>query len=142
MAATLNPSNSAAMSTSRVDRSAREQRIDASGDAALSRHDDDRATALDREPAALLHELRAATGLGGRRRRLGDESERARKTVSARVRDVPRHLDELHPELALHLRQALAMGTSCCISRASPCGGSHNLSARSANHALYSEQGF
>jgi len=28
----------------------------------------------------------AATGLGGRARRLGDETERARKTVSARVR--------------------------------------------------------
>ncbi len=31
----------------------------------------------------LVHELAAATGLGGRARRLGDETEKARKTVTA-----------------------------------------------------------
>jgi len=41
----------------------------------------------DGEPDAPLHHLAAATGLGGRSRRLGDHSERARKAVSARVRD-------------------------------------------------------
>jgi hypothetical protein len=39
------------------------------------------------EREALIHELAVATGLGGRTRRLDDPAERARKTVSARVRD-------------------------------------------------------
>jgi len=83
-------------------------------DEALSKHHDDRARALDREREALVRELRAATGLGGRRRRLGDETERARKTVSARIRDALRHLDGRHPELAEHLRRSISMGASCC----------------------------
>ena len=40
------------------------------------------------ERDTLGHELAAATGLGGRRRRLGDEAERARQRVRARIRDV------------------------------------------------------
>ena len=47
----------------------------------------ERAKTLQSERDALIHELAAAAGLGGRDRRLGDETERARKTVSARVRD-------------------------------------------------------
>ena len=48
---------------------------------------DGRAEALRSERDALIRELAAAAGLGHRDRRLGDEAERARKTVSARVRD-------------------------------------------------------
>jgi tetratricopeptide (TPR) repeat protein len=82
-------------------------------DAAVTRGDDDRAAALDRERQALLDELRAAAGLAGRDRRLGDEAERARKTVTARIRDVLRRLDPLHPELAAHLRSAVSTGAAC-----------------------------
>ena len=57
--------------------------------------------------------IAAATGLGGRPRRLGDETERARKTVSARVRDALSKIDRVHPTLAAHLRGALQMGTMC-----------------------------
>ncbi|HWM04053.1 MAG TPA: AAA family ATPase, partial [Actinophytocola sp.] len=56
-------------------------------DSATSRGDDTRAAAYDRERETLLTELRAAAGLGPRQRRLGDEAERARKTVTARIRD-------------------------------------------------------
>jgi tetratricopeptide (TPR) repeat protein len=87
---------------------------------ALNEHDDDRASALDRERDALTRELRAATGLGGRRRRLGDEAERARKTVSARIRDTLRHLDATHPALAEHLRTSVSMGASCCYQPSVP----------------------
>ena len=52
--------------------------------------------------------------------RLGDETERARKTVSARVRDAVAKLDRVHPELAAHLRDALQMGTVCCYRPAEP----------------------
>ena len=80
---------------------------------AEERHD---AMAADRarsEREVIAHELAAATGLAGRGRRLGDSSERARKTVSARVRDTLARLDRLHPELAAHLRASLALGATC-----------------------------
>ncbi|WP_223290856.1 ATP-binding protein [Streptomyces avicenniae] len=78
----------------------------AAGDAA-------RTAALDGERAALLGELRAAAGLGGRARLLGDEAERARKTVTARIRDSLRRLDAHHPELAAHLRATVTTGLLC-----------------------------
>ena len=80
----------------------------------------ERAEELHAERAALIRELAAAAGLGGRDRRLGDETERARKTVSARVRDALSKLDRVHPELAAHLRGALRMGTACCYAPAEP----------------------
>lgn len=77
---------------------------------------DARAAELDRERAALLDELRAAAGLAGRTRRLGDEAERARKTVTARIRDTLRKLAERHPELAAHLREHVSTGSTCTYS--------------------------
>jgi hypothetical protein len=75
--------------------------------------DPERAERLDAERTALVEELVSATGLGGRDRRLGDATERARKTVGARVRDSLGKIDRVHPELAAHLRRSLRMGTSC-----------------------------
>jgi hypothetical protein len=80
---------------------------------AATRGDDQRAARYDEEREALLTELRTATGLGGRARRLGDEAERARKTVTARIRDTLRKLDTRHPQLAGHLRETVATGTTC-----------------------------
>jgi hypothetical protein len=68
---------------------------------------------LRAERAALIHELAVATGLGGRSRRLGDPAERARKTVSARVRDALSKIAQVHPQLAQHLRETLYLGTHC-----------------------------
>ena len=48
--------------------------------------DPERAARARDERGAILAELAAATGLGGRARRLGDQSERARKAVSGRIR--------------------------------------------------------
>ncbi|MFI6981028.1 ATP-binding protein [Embleya sp. NPDC050154] len=76
--------------------------------------DDVRAAEYDRERAALLAELRRAAGLAGRVRRLGDQGERARKTITARIRDTLRRLDERHPELAAHLRASVSTGSTCC----------------------------
>jgi hypothetical protein len=64
------------------------------------------------ERDALAHELAAAAGLGGRRRRLGDEVERARKTVGARIRDVFLRIERV-PELARYLRDTISTGTTC-----------------------------
>ncbi|MFD3646226.1 ATP-binding protein [Streptomyces cyaneofuscatus] len=88
-------------------------RLDAEIDRAAARDDTPQVEAYDRERQALLDQLRTAAGLGGRSRRLGDETERARKTVTARIRDTLRKLDALHPELAAHLRESVTTGTTC-----------------------------
>ncbi|UBU13079.1 AAA family ATPase [Nonomuraea gerenzanensis] len=87
--------------------------LDEEIDRAAGLGDDGRAAQLDEERAALLAELRTAAGLGGRTRRLGDEAERARKTVTARIRDTLRKLDHTHPELAAHLRASVSTGSTC-----------------------------
>jgi hypothetical protein len=89
-------------------------------DRAAARGDDARAAELDRERQALIDELRAAAGLGGRSRRFGDEAERARKTVTARIRDTLRRLDQVHPELAAHLREAVSTGATCAYHPPTP----------------------
>ncbi|MFJ8577284.1 ATP-binding protein [Micromonospora sp. NPDC093277] len=89
------------------------QRLDDEIDRAAGRGDETKVAALDAERAALLDELRAAAGLAGRSRRLGDEAERARKAVTARIRDTLRRLDDRHPALADHLRVTVSTGSSC-----------------------------
>ncbi len=94
--------------------------LDEAIDRAAERGDDDGAVAFDKERQALLDELRAAAGLAGRTRRLGDEAERARKTVSARIRDSLRRLDDIHPALAAHLRETVSTGATCVYAPAEP----------------------
>ncbi|MDQ8707605.1 AAA family ATPase [Streptomyces sp. LHD-70] len=89
------------------------ERLDEEIDRAAERGATERAAEYDRERKALLSELRAAASLGGRTRRLGDEAERARKTVTARIRDTLRRLDTRHPELAAHLRESVSTGSTC-----------------------------
>ncbi|MET8230266.1 AAA family ATPase [Micromonospora sp. NPDC005298] len=95
-------------------------RLDEEIDRAAARDDDRKVAALDVERGALLDELRAAAGLAGRSRRLGDEAERARKTVTARIRDTLRKLDERHPALASHLRDSVSTGSTCRYLPAEP----------------------
>ncbi|OLF15421.1 ATP-binding protein [Actinophytocola xanthii] len=93
-----------------------DERIAAATDAGADRQ----AADLDREREALLTELRTAAGLAGRPRRLGDEAERARKAVTARIRDTLRKLDARHPELATHLRGSVSTGTTCSYAPSMP----------------------
>ncbi len=99
---------------------ARLQSLDGMIREALGRQDDRRAAALDREREALIDELRSATGLAGRGRRLGDVTERARQAVTARIRDSMRRLRDVHPELAEHLDTAVVTGASCSYRPPSP----------------------
>ncbi|WP_238009457.1 AAA family ATPase [Dactylosporangium sp. AC04546] len=94
--------------------------LDEQIDRAALQGDEPRLAALDAERAALLEQLRAAAGLAGRTRRLGDEAERARKTVTARIRDTLRRLDERHPALAAHLRETVSTGSACSYRPPSP----------------------
>ncbi|MGD9531865.1 MAG: ATPase, partial [Pseudonocardia sp.] len=91
--------------------------LDAAIEAAASAGE--RARAED-ERDALVRELSAAAGLGGRSRRLGDETERARKTVTARIRDALGRIEHEHPALAAHLRASVRTGTSCRYDPAEP----------------------
>ncbi|HEV8222578.1 MAG TPA: AAA family ATPase [Streptosporangiaceae bacterium] len=82
--------------------------------------DPERAFRARAERDDLLHELSAAAGLAGRPRLLGDQGERARKTVTARIRDVITRIDRVHPALGSHLRATITTGTSCTYSPPAP----------------------
>lgn len=73
----------------------------------------ERADALRSEREALGKELRAAVGKGGRKRKLNDPSERARKAVTARIRASIRKISEAHPRLGEHLKTQIKTGVYC-----------------------------
>jgi AAA ATPase domain len=82
-------------------------------DTADADHDPERAARARVERDTLVQALSAASGLGRRARRLGDAGERARKAVTARIRDSLSRIDRRHPALAQHLRQSIHTGTVC-----------------------------
>lgn len=61
----------------------------------------------------LQRELAGAMGLGGRERRTGAASERARVNVQRRIRDAIRRIESQQPNLAKHLDWAVRTGTFC-----------------------------
>jgi hypothetical protein len=66
------------------------------------------------ERERLLAELRHATRPGGMPRRFGNAAaERARKAVTARIRDAIRRITDAHPELGAHLDRTVRTGTTC-----------------------------
>lgn len=87
--------------------------IDRLVEEAEAHHDAGRRAALGAEREAVLREVRAATGLGARPRRLGDAAERARKAVSGRIRQAIEGLRALHPELGDHLARSITTGLRC-----------------------------
>jgi pimeloyl-ACP methyl ester carboxylesterase len=72
-----------------------------------------RADPLQRERDELIAGLRQAAGLGGRARRLGDAGERARKAVTARIRQSIKLIAAAHPELGEHLERSVSTGVVC-----------------------------
>jgi hypothetical protein len=68
---------------------------------------------LNKEREALLAELSATTGLGGRSRTAGSPTERMRKAVTYRIRHAISRVAEAHPELGRHLRASVRTGTWC-----------------------------
>ena len=87
--------------------------IDEALDAADTTGDADRSASLTAERDRLVAELSACVGLGGRARPTGSSAERARTTVTTRVKDALRRLDSAHPEAARHLRRSLRTGAFC-----------------------------
>ena len=82
--------------------------------------DADTSEQVAREREFLLAELGAAYGLGGRARRAGDPAERARTTVTSRVRDAIGRIDAELPELGRHLRASVRTGTYCVYAPETP----------------------
>ncbi|MGH3985434.1 MAG: ATPase, partial [Pseudonocardiaceae bacterium] len=77
-------------------------------------HDLGRAQQLDAQRAALIAELGRATGLAGRPRMLGaSTTERARKAVTARLREAINRIEAVLPELGAHLNRSVLTGTTC-----------------------------
>ena len=79
-------------------------------------HDTERASRLRAEKDFLVRELAAATGLGGRPRRLGAESERARLNVTRAIRSAIARIRDRAPAAAAHLDRAVRTGTRCSYS--------------------------
>jgi predicted ATPase len=61
----------------------------------------------------LIDHLTAAVGRGGRRRRAADSAERARSSVTHRIRASIRQLERLHPSLARHFAHSITTGLYC-----------------------------
>jgi hypothetical protein len=76
-------------------------------------HDTERASRLRAEKDFLVRELAAATGLGGRPRQLGSESERARLNVTRAIRSAIARIRDRAPDAAAHLDQAVRTGIRC-----------------------------
>ena len=80
---------------------------------ARAANDPYRAERAENELDALVAQLAAAFGLGGRERSAGAAAERARSTVTSRLRASMRKLGELQPDLRRHLDNAVRTGTWC-----------------------------
>jgi hypothetical protein len=76
-------------------------------------NDTERASRARTERDFLLRELASATGIHGRPRRLGSESERARVNVTRAIRSAIDRVRTHSPEAAAHLDQAIRTGTQC-----------------------------
>lgn len=82
-------------------------------EAADRRGDQSAAERLSAERDALVDQLRTATGLGGRNRRAGASSERARIAVRKAIATALTQIDEHAPDVARLLRDAVHTGITC-----------------------------
>ena len=68
---------------------------------------------LDAERDALIHELAAAAGLGGRQRQTGDARERSRVAVRKAIAAALDRIEEVNRPLAWLLRNSVTTGAYC-----------------------------
>jgi len=87
--------------------------IDEDIEAARSLGDLEREAQAEAEREFLLRELSRAFGLGGRARRAGSSSERARAGVTRAIRQAMVRIAEQHPPLGEHLDRTIRTGTYC-----------------------------
>jgi pimeloyl-ACP methyl ester carboxylesterase len=82
-------------------------------DAADHRRDPEGSARARQELDTLVDHLTAAYGLSGSPRRTPDRIERARKTVTRRIRDVIARTERAHPPLGRHLQASIRTGVFC-----------------------------
>ncbi|WP_435103549.1 hypothetical protein [Arhodomonas sp. AD133] len=89
----------------------------------------------------LVEALSAALGLRGRTRRLGNLSERARTTVTWRIRHAVSRIQTVHYPLGRHLRNSIRTGTFCTYRPERPVqwhfsynGVGQDIPARASSH--------
>jgi hypothetical protein len=82
-------------------------------DRAALAHDDERAARATAERDAIVDMVSKDLGLRGRSRRIGDDTERARKTVSTRIRRTIAAIERVHPTLGHHLARSIDTGAWC-----------------------------
>lgn len=75
---------------------------------------------LRAERDALVAELSAGLGLGGRVRRSGETADRARKAVRGRLRHAIDRIGALDPSLGRHLGNSIRTGTFCSYAPEQP----------------------
>ena len=77
-------------------------------------NDTGRTEKFEAEREHILEELQRVAGLGGRPRSSANQSvERARKAVSARIRDAISRISEVAPEVGEHLDRNIVTGIQC-----------------------------
>lgn len=79
-----------------------------------------RAERIGEELDALIEQLSAALGLGGRGRKLGDPAEKARTAVTWRIRSAIKKIGAVHPELGRHLDASIRTGSFCVYAPETP----------------------
>ncbi|MDN3556954.1 tetratricopeptide repeat protein [Halomonas maura] len=84
-------------------------------------HDIGRAESLRGDLDHLVDALSRALGIGGRLRRVGDLAERARSTVTWRIRHAIRRIGKAHPGLQRHLENSIRTGSFCSYQPERPC---------------------
>jgi tetratricopeptide (TPR) repeat protein len=80
---------------------------------ALTKGDVERAAQADAERECLVRELARAVGLGGRDRRAGSASERARSAVTRAIRQALTRIREHNSSLGDHLDRTIRTGAYC-----------------------------
>jgi hypothetical protein len=78
------------------------------------RFNDSHRAARDRtEMDAIVHQLAAAVGLGGRDRRASSDAERARSAITKRIKESINRIAEAIPQLGRHLAARIKTGYFC-----------------------------
>ncbi len=79
-----------------------------------------RVSELNIEYEELLAHLSSSLGLGGKSRKAGSATEKARSAVTWRIRNAIKKIEKAHPSLARHLSKSIRTGTTCSYSPETP----------------------
>jgi hypothetical protein len=94
--------------------------IDEDIEEAELRRDQRRRAKLEAEKQAITDELSRAVGLGGRVRRAGSATERARVNATRRIKDALARIKEVEPTIGEHLEDSVRTGTYSCYRPTEP----------------------